>query len=541
MSRTYQTRIEVSAEIEHLLDQYAELYNTAERHLFAETLVQGIAPESVKSAYQIRYGITARQFNAICRNLKGKAKSVTELRQLHLEEGKARIGKAEKVIKSLRKKLTSHQKQLATLRKRKKSTEETLQKQKDACAAIDKLKHKLHHKTRRLVSLQDRQQRRQEDADAGKVRLCFGSRKLFHAQFHLAANGYDNHAQWQADWQARRNNQFYVLGSKDETAGCQGCVARPSADGFELHLRLPDALAPVTHVTLFASFAYGAEVIRCALASKQAIGYRFLKDAKGWRVLVSTDAPVVTQVSRRHRGSIGIDINANHLAVCETDRFGNPVDTVSIPWLTANLTSDQAAAVTGETVKSLLAFAKNKHKPLVLEKLDFTKKKAALEKVHPAYARMLSAFAYAAVQQLIQARAADAGIEVSFVHPAFTSVIGRHKFAARYGLSGHQAAACVIARRADRFSERPNRRDHNAQFLPERNRNRHVWSYWGKVHRKEAALKAPVPSTTAVDPRCRPRDVTRDPNGAVPVETRFASQEHCSPGVAENPSRDIMP
>lgn len=43
------------------------------------------------------------------------------------------------------------------------------------------------------------------------------------------------------------------------------------------------------------------------------------------------------------------------------------------------------------------------------------------------------------------------------VNPAYSSVIGRHKFARRYGISGHLAAALVIARRAQGFSERYSR------------------------------------------------------------------------------------
>ena len=51
----------------------------------------------------------------------------------------------------------------------------------------------------------------------------------------------------------------------------------------------------------------------------QAISYRFKRDAKGWRVFVSTrmmDVPVVTD---RRRGAIGVDLDADHPAVAETD------------------------------------------------------------------------------------------------------------------------------------------------------------------------------------------------------------------------------
>jgi len=97
---------------------------------------------------------------------------------------------------------------------------------------------------------------------------------LFNAQFHLLKNGYDSHEQWKSDWQASRNNQFYVLGSKDETAGCQGCVISESDRGFMLRLRLPDQLVSDSkYITIPIALAYGKDHVHQALQNKQAISY----------------------------------------------------------------------------------------------------------------------------------------------------------------------------------------------------------------------------------------------------------------------------
>ena len=81
-------------------------------------------------------------------------------------------------------------------------------------------------------------------------------------------------------------------------------------------------------------------------------------------------------------------------------------------------------------------------------------------------------------------------IEIMEINPAYTSVIGRVKFAKRYGLSTHQAAALVIGRRSMKCSEKPpnhlveipdNKGSMRAFFLPERNRKKHLWSFWGEV------------------------------------------------------------
>ena len=63
------------------------------------------------------------------------------------------------------------------------------------------------------------------DIAAGRIRLCFGSRRLWRKQHHLEQNGYASHEEWLQDWRDARSNEFFVLGSRDETSGCQLCVA----------------------------------------------------------------------------------------------------------------------------------------------------------------------------------------------------------------------------------------------------------------------------------------------------------------------------
>ena len=126
--------------------------------------------------------------------------------------------------------------------------------------------------------------------------------------------------------------------------------------------------------------------------------------------------------------------------VTETDRYGNPVATWTIPCCTYGKSSDQSRAVIGNAMKELMAIATPRHKALVLEELDFRKKKALLENSSSKYARMLSSFAYTQIQTVIRSRAFDMGIEVFEVNPAYTSVIGEYKFAKKYGLSVHHAA-----------------------------------------------------------------------------------------------------
>ena len=87
----------------------------------------------------------------------------------------------------------------------------------------------------------------------------------------------------------------------------------------------------------------------------QAISYRFKRDGKGWRVFVSTqmmDVPVVTD---RKRGAIGVDLNADHLAVAETNGSGNYVNAWRVPLVTYGKNTRQAEAIIGDAAASVVA------------------------------------------------------------------------------------------------------------------------------------------------------------------------------------------
>ena len=111
----------------------------------------------------------------------------------------------------------------------------------------------------------------------------------------------------------------------------------------------------------------------------QAISYRFKRDGKGWRVFVSTEMRDVPVVTDRKRGTIGVDLNADHLAVAKTDASGNYLKAWRVPLVTYSKSAHQAVALIGDAVASVVGYAREAGKPIVMEKLDFRQKKSALE------------------------------------------------------------------------------------------------------------------------------------------------------------------
>ena len=282
---------------------------------------------------------------------------------------------------------------------------------------------------------------------------------------------------------ARRRAASYAWPPLPTTARCQLCVAAIADDGtLNLRLRLPDCLAGEHGKYLVIQgvrFAHGHPQVLAALHSNaeyaghrrrhgekearaddlaQVVSYRFKRDAKGWRVFVTTkmmDVPVATD---QRRGAIGVDLNADHLAVAETGSSGNYVSAWRAPVVTYGKNTRQAEALIGDAVASVVNYAREVGKPIVIETLDFRQKKAALEGESRRYSRILSSFAYGKVKAYFVSRGYRKGVEVHQVNPAYSSVIGRVKFMEWYGLSVHQAAALVLARRLLGCSERIPRR-----------------------------------------------------------------------------------
>ena len=480
---TYQTRIAVyegrdRADGDAALSAYGELYGKVHRKLFAD-VAAGRSAASLKNAYLERYGIPARLFNAVRVSLEGKVSAVRAAQRLRQDSFRRRIDRAERQVG--------------------KAEEQGRWQQ-------------VHQKRRRLANLKFRLAGLEADIVAGLVRLCFGSKKLWRKQHQLEANDYASHEEWLQDWQDARSNEFFVLGSRDETAGCQLCVAAINDDGT-LILRMSDGLAE-SHgkylVVPNVRFASGHDVVLAALGSNteyavyrrehgekearatrfgQAISYRFKRDAKGWRVFATTELPEVEITTDRRRGAIGVDLNADHLAVAETDASGNYVKAWRVPLVTYGKSNHQAEALIGDAVSGMVGYARGVGKPLVIERLDFRQKKAVLEGESRKYARMLSSFSYGKVKAYFLSRGYREGVEIVAVNPAYSSVVGRVKFMERYGLTVHQAAALVLARRYLGCSERIPRRwvcpiGNGVQVaftVPARKRAKHVWTYWGAI------------------------------------------------------------
>ena len=314
---------------------------------------------------------------------------------------------------------------------------------------------------RKLAKLQARLPRIAARLAANVPGIGFGSRKLFAKQYHLAENGFDSHAEWLSAWQAARAHQVAFLGSKTETGGNVNCTLFPQEDGtFKLRVRLPDAqLAEGQEKYLWLDgirFHGDEPAIRSAHAAGIALSYKFHKEKGHWRLLLSFARTAAVKTTREATwGAIGVDFNADHLGVAETDSCGNITKAWRIELPFEGKSSGQRKALMSDALQQVAEYALAERKPLVIEDLDFSAKKKKLASMSPAQARMLSGLAYAQYLQLTESKCFRMGLELLVVNPAYTSVAGRLKYAVPYGRSVHLAAAGVIARRGQGLAEKP--------------------------------------------------------------------------------------
>jgi IS605 OrfB family transposase len=457
MQFTTQTKLE---DIHREFFQESACYTGHLRGKLLKGLLANQEVNELKKKYIAEYGLTARQFNSLASEVQGIISSASELRKIHREEIKAKIATLTKKIKALQKKLKQTFPACG------------LRGQK---SPRRKLRFAIHQKKRRLVRLQAKLAKLE-----GKLSICLGSKKLFLAQYNLEENGYPSHALWLKDWQDKRNNRIFYLGSADESFGNQNC----QLVGNKLYIRVMPFLVKKyadtskytdTYIINNLCFSYGQEHIAHALEKNQALNFRLVSKKKGWYVHLTTEISPPKQITKKQLGAIGVDLNPSHLAWTEINHHGNLIAFANIPTPLRDCRKAQAKAILTQAVNQIVDHAKQVQKPIVVEQLDFSKKKVTLSERGVAYRRMLSYFAYSLFFLLLLARAFKQGVQVIVKNPAFSSIIGKFKFMPMFGLSIHLAASFVLARRGLSLSERipanyaPTLAEHKAG---------HVWSFW---------------------------------------------------------------
>ena len=515
MTATY--RVPCPKHLWPYMDAAAAITGRAERALHAD-LKRGMPLKDLKRSYLPRFGLNARQFNAIRISLDGKVAAAAVSHKRHLATLDQQIAAIEAKLKSLDADLAT-----TGIRPERRS----------------RLRGIRHQKFRRRNLLADRK----AAAVARGPHVVFGGGKLWRAQHELAANGHADHAAWLADWRAARSAQVLLVGSGDETNGNQNAQLTVDADGsLRLTLRVMPALEPtfgpfqiatgirfpwhrrgnrvdgfrdhgdnVAMADILAALAGNAEATQRRRAREAAqrrgettvapapaspVTIRFTRDDGVWTLFASVQRRAVPVRSDRARGVVAVDLNPKRMDAAIVSADGNLLGTRSCALRHESRASGgQVRASIGDAVAAIVDLAAARGAPVVVEDLDFTNKKRAMRDAGLRNRAMLSGFAYATMLALFTSRCQRRGVELIRANPAYTSLIGCVNLMSPNGLHDGTAAAFALARRALGYHERLPRR--LGTLLPPADGDGHVGRSWAALSRNitklERGLKRHLP------------------------------------------------
>jgi IS605 OrfB family transposase len=322
-------------------------------------------------------------------------------------------------------------------------------------------------KSRRLGILTDRLAKAEADRLAGRVRVVRGGKKLANARHHLDDAGLTV-GQWQDRWMDAR-----IFLSADGEAGRPygNDTIRVAADGL-VSVNVPALLsrlsnAPHGRLTLTApvTFAHRAEAWAAQVAAKRAVAYTISHDARkdrwyltaSWRLEPAPPVPAEAALAPR---CVGVDFNADHLAARQLDAHGNPVGPPGRFRYVLAGTTERRDAQIRHAISALLQWTEDQGiKTIAIEDLDFAGSKTREQfGRRKAFRRLIAGFPTAVLRDRLAAMAAEAGVAVIAVDPAYTTRWGKEHWLKamppRHQTTGHDAAAIVIGRRAQGFSAR---------------------------------------------------------------------------------------
>jgi len=158
----------------------------------------------------------------------------------------------------------------------------------------------------------------------------------------------------------------------------------------------------------------------------------------------------------KDNGVIGIDINAYpfHMALVHTTKDGNleKYERINLDKLLEG-SSEKREYLSWQVAHQVVEIAKRERKAIVVENLEKLPKGRRGDGL-PKLRQKLQKWIYKGVLQKIEIVARRNGIQVSKVNPAYTSIIGKLKYAPLYNIDKDTAGAYVIARRGLGFKER---------------------------------------------------------------------------------------
>ncbi|MFE9867160.1 IS200/IS605 family accessory protein TnpB-related protein [Streptomyces sp. NPDC005506] len=323
-------------------------------------------------------------------------------------------------------------------------------------------KNEWFRKSRRLAMLEARHTAAVADWQAGRVRVVRGGKRLLNTRHHLAEAGLTED-RWRERWEAER----WFLAADGESGKRFGNeTIRVTPDG-EVSVRLPAPLAHLANTrhgryTLTARIAFAHRGAEWAdrITALRAVAYRIHLDTERgrWYLTASWQRPAVQTIplaAACARGVIGVDTNADHFAAYRLDRHGNPVgDPHRFGYDLSGSAGHRDAQIRHALTRLINWAVRAGVAAIGIEDLDFTAEKSREKHGgRKRFRQLISGMPTGKLKARLVSMAAEQGLAIVAVDPAYTSLWGAHHWqkpltTPHRKMSRHDAAGIAIGRRA---------------------------------------------------------------------------------------------
>ena len=454
---TIETRLNQkdNAEIIEYAKEYSVLYGKMIRFTWHRIKNGGQLPikkSDFNTLLQKTFGVNKRVANSVIYEIVGIYKSLYQLKWAEFFQLKAKIAKKHKKYEKL-------QQKVYVLKEKAKSNSLSA----NQLSYYRKIKADLFHAKQKINRMNRSLKNRLAVLNSRKLEICFGSKKLFLAQYHLSENHMTSHKIWYETFCKRRDNRALYIGSKDEQRGNQLIQLVPMVNvgkGNSYAIQIRKNTKEREYVRGSCNFKHmGGRLAKLLVDKAHGISYRIKFRGKKCylQAMVTIDRDFKDCQTRSTYGTIGLDYNDGFIEMAETNETGNLIKLKHID-LEYHGTGTKAENEIRQVVSDIVNHAASVGKDIVIEDLDFKKTKAETEESKSdrwkAYNKMIHLFDYSRYKSTFEGCCYLRNVNLIKVNPAYTSKIAGQKYCDQRKLVIHQGASFVIARKGQGFVDK---------------------------------------------------------------------------------------
>ena len=385
-----------------LVPFYAKIYRSVWQEVMHADekiyLISGKNKSSYNTHLQHKFCISKRMANSIIADVVGAYNAMLELKKYELSQLDGKIDASHK-------KLEKH-----NLRLERFKNVDINRLSKQDRRTYKRLRFVAWQRLSRINRLKQKRDVLERNIQNGKVSVCFGTKKLFKAQWFLEENGFASHEEWLKTFRQNRDKNILFLGAKDETA-CNQMFQLEKVNGlYQIKVRKVEnrCINPSGEKYTYGMCKFRRKDFESYLSANLAnrknknacvpLTYRIV--FRGKRIYLQIMFEYKREdfsYTTKTFGTIGIDYNDGFMQIAETNETGNLVRQEHIP-LDYHGTGNRAKSEIQEKVAKVVKQAIRVGKTIVIEDLDFrkTKSKTQTGKTERGkqYNRMLHKFDY---------------------------------------------------------------------------------------------------------------------------------------------------